>query len=51
MTNNANNNQRPDRVLVVDDEAVGRSVLCQLLEGLGFVVHQASSGRQAAIGM
>jgi two-component system, sensor histidine kinase LadS len=35
-------------VLVVDDEAVGRSVLCQLLEGLGFVVHQASSGRQAA---
>ena len=35
-------------VLVVDDEALGRSVLCQLLEGLGFEVHQASSGRQAA---
>jgi CheY-like chemotaxis protein len=38
----------PVRVLVVDDEPVGRSVLCQLLEGLGFEVHQASSGRQAA---
>ena len=35
-------------VLVVDDEPLGRSVLCQLLEGLGFEVHQASSGRQAA---
>ena len=35
-------------VLVVDDEPVGRSVLCQLLEGLGFEVHQASSGMQAA---
>ena len=34
-------------VLVVDDEALGRSLLCQLLEGLGFEVHQASSGRQA----
>ncbi len=35
-------------VLVVDDEPLGRSVLCQLLEGLGFEVHQASTGRQAA---
>ncbi len=35
-------------VLVVDDDAVGRNVLCQLLEGLGFEVSQASSGRQAA---
>ncbi len=35
-------------VLVVDDEAVGRSLLCQLLEGLGFEVLQATSGRQAA---
>lgn len=35
-------------VLVVDDEDLGRSVLCQLLEGLGFKVHQATSGRQAA---
>jgi signal transduction histidine kinase/CheY-like chemotaxis protein len=35
-------------VLVVDDEAVGRNVLCQLLEGLGFQVLQAANGRQAA---
>jgi CheY-like chemotaxis protein len=35
-------------VLVVDDEDLGRRVLCQLLEGLGFKVHQATSGRQAA---
>ena len=35
-------------VLVVDDEAVGRSVLCQLLQSLGFEVLQAGSGHQAA---
>ena len=41
--------QGPRRtVLVVDDEAVGRSVLCQLLQSLGFEVLQAGSGHQAA---
>lgn len=35
-------------ILVVDDEAVGRTVLCQLLESLGFEVLQMASGRQAA---
>jgi signal transduction histidine kinase len=35
-------------VLVVDDDALGRSILCQLLASLGFEVIQASSGRQAA---
>ena len=35
-------------VLVVDDEDVGRRVLCQLLENLGFEVYQVPSGSQAA---
>ncbi|WP_416560959.1 ATP-binding protein [Limnohabitans sp. yimb22184] len=34
-------------VLVVDDEAVSRNVLSQLLEGLGFEVLRAANGRQA----
>lgn len=41
--------QGPRRtVLVVDDEVVGRSVLCQLLQSLGFEVLQAGGGHQAA---
>lgn len=34
-------------VLVVDDEAAGRAVLCQLLESLGFEVLSANSGSAA----
>jgi PAS domain S-box-containing protein len=34
-------------VLVVDDETVSRTVLCRMLERLGFDVHQAADGRSA----
>src|SRR5690606_38950854 len=37
----------PRRVLVVDDAAVDRQLLCDVLEPLGFVVKQAISGVEA----
>ena len=34
-------------VLVVDDHQQSRQVLCKLLQGCGFVVHEATSGHEA----
>lgn len=37
----------PHHVLVVDDDASTRYVYIQVLDGLGFVIHEAASGDEA----
>ncbi len=38
--------RRPARLLVIDDDPTVRSVLCDLLSGLGYVVDDAPSGAE-----
>ncbi len=39
--------QQPPHILVVDDRRINRSLICQFLNGVGFITREASNGQEA----